>query len=202
MIKRRDLLLAASAAVALPALATPSLAKINADGLHTQPWFMETFMDLREDHAELTAQKKHFAIFFEQKGCPYCAAMHEKNLSQAYISDYIRKNFGVLQINLFGAKEVTDFDGKTMEERNLARRWGILFTPTIVFIRPNLEGLDGLNGKQLQIARMPGYFKRFHFITFFEYIAGDHYKTIDFQRFLQAKADKMRKEGKEIDLWS
>ena len=126
----------------------------------------------------------------------------KKTLSQAYISDYIRKNFGVLQINLFGAKEVTDFDGKTMEERNLARRWGILFTPTIVFIRPNLEGLDGLNGKQLQIARMPGYFKCFHFITFFEYIAGDHYKTIDFQRFLQAKADKMRKEGKEIDLWS
>ena len=200
-MKRRDFCLGAGAATMLPGLVTPALAKLNAEGIHTQDWFMETFMDLREDHGELAAKNKHFAIFFEQKGCPYCAAMHEKNLSQPKISNFIQEKFGVLQINIFGSKEVTDFDGKAMEERDLARRWGVLFTPTIVFIRPSLDGLDGLNGKQLQIARMPGYFKRFHFITFFEYIAGDHYETIDFQRFLQAKADKMRKEGKEVDIW-
>jgi len=200
-MKRRDFCLTAGATAMLPMLGSPALAKLNADGIHTQDWFMESFMDLREDHGEVAAQKKHFAIFFEQKGCPYCAAMHEKNLSQPKISKFIQEKFGVLQINIFGSREVTDFDGKTMEERQLARRWGVMFTPTIVFIKPNLDGLDGLNGKQLQIARMPGYFKRFHFITFFEYIAGDHYETIDFQRFLQAKADKMREEGKEVDIW-
>ena len=200
-MKRRDFCLTAAAASVLPMLGSPALAKLNAEGIHTQPWFMETFMDLREDHGELAAKNKHFAIFFEQKGCPYCAAMHEKNLSQPAISNFIQEKFGVLQINIFGSKEITDFDGKTMEERQLARRWGVMFTPTIVFIRPKLDVLDGLNGKQLQIARMPGYFKRFHFMTFFEYIAGDHYETIDFQRFLQAKADKMRKEGKEVEIW-
>jgi len=200
-MERRDFCLGVGAASLLSGLVTPAFAKLNAEGIHTQDWFMESFMDLREDHGELAAQKKHFAIFFEQKGCPYCAAMHEKNLSQPEISSFIQEKFGVLQVNIFGSKEVTDFDGKTMEERELARRWGVLFTPTIVFIKPNLDGLDGLNGKQLQIARMPGYFKRFHFITFFEYIAGDHYETIDFQRFLQAKADKMRKEGKKVDIW-
>jgi len=200
-MKRRDFCLTAGATAMLPMLGSPALAKLNADGIHTQDWFMESFMDLREDHGEVAAQKKHFAIFFEQKGCPYCAAMHEKNLSVPKISNFIQEKFGVLQVNIFGSREVTDFDGKTMEERQLARRWGVMFTPTIVFIKPNLDGLDGLNGKQLQIARMPGYFKRFHFITFFEYIAGDHYETIDFQRFLQAKADKMREEGKEVDIW-
>ena len=200
-MERRDFCLGVGAASLLSGLVTPAFAKLNAEGIHTQDWFMESFMDLREDHGELAAQKKHFAIFFEQKGCPYCAAMHEKNLSQPEISSFIQEKFGVLQVNIFGSKEVTDFDGKTMEERELARRWGVLFTPTIVFIKPNLDGLDGLNGKQLQIARMPGYFKRFHFITFFEYIAGDHYETIDFQRFLQAKAEKMREEGKDVDIW-
>lgn len=198
----RNLGLAAGAAAFAPVLSNPLRADVSPDVMHTQPWFMKTFMDLKEDHAELAAKKKNFAIFFEQKGCPYCAAMHEKNLSQAYISDFIQKEFGVLQIDIFGSREVTDFDGKTLEERQLSRRWGVLFTPTIVFIRSDLDGLDGLNGKQLQIARMPGYFKRFHFITFFEFIAGDHYETIDFQRFLQAKADKMRAEGKEVDIWS
>jgi len=200
-MKRRDFCLAAGAAAMLPMLGNPALAKLNDDGMHTQDWFMETFMDLKEDHGELAANNKHFAIFFEQKGCPYCAAMHEKNLSQPEISKFIQEKFGVLQINLFGSREVTDFDGKTMEERELARRWGVLFTPTIVFIKPNIEGLDGLNGKQLQIARMPGYFKKFHFITFFEFIAGNHYENIDFQRFLQAKVEKMREEGKEVDIW-
>jgi len=201
-MKRRDFCIAAAATALAPAFTTPSLADVSPDVMHTQPWFMKTFMDLKEDHAELFAQKKKFAIFFEQKGCPYCAAMHEKNLSQAYISDFIQKEFGVLQLDIFGSREITDFDGKTMEERKLSRRWGVLFTPTIAFIKKDLDGLDGMSGKLLTIARMPGYFKRFHFITFFEFIAGDHYETTDFQRFLQAKADKMRAEGKEVDIWS
>lgn len=200
-MKRRDFCLS-SAVLGLSALAPVSaLAGLNADGLHTQPWFMETFLDLREDHREVTKKHKHFAIFFEQKGCPYCAEMHTKNLSRPEISNFIRDKFGVLQINLFGSREVTDFDGKTLEERDLARRWAVHFTPTIVFIRQNLDGLKGLNGKQLQIARMPGYFRPFHFITFFEYIAADAYEKQDFQRFLQAKANKMRSEGKKVDIW-
>ena len=81
MIKRRDLLLAASAAVALSRLLQHHLwpksmlmACIPSHGSWKPLWICA------RDHAELTAQKKHFAIFFEQKGCPYCAAMHEKNL--------------------------------------------------------------------------------------------------------------------------
>ena len=201
-MKRRDFCLAAASAALAPALTTPASAQLNADGLHTQPWFLESFMDLKEDHAEAAAAGKHFAIFFEQEGCPYCAEMHKKNLSQPAISNFIKEKFAVLQINIFGAKEVTDFDGEAMEERNLARRWGVQFTPTIVFIRPSLEGLKGLNGKQLSVGRIPGYFKPFHFITYFEYMAGDHYEDIDFQRFLGKKIERLKKQGKKVDLWA
>ncbi len=206
-LKRRDFCLTATAALAAPAIITtsftsPARAALNADGLHTQPWFLESFMDLKEDHAEIAKSKKKFAIFFEQEGCPYCAEMHEKNLSKPKISKFIQDNFGVLQINLFGAKEVTDFDGKAFEERKLGARWGIQFTPTIIFIRPSLEGLSGMNGKQLTVGKIPGYFRPFHFITYFEYMAGEHYDTIDFQRFLGAKIERMKKQGKKVDLWA
>lgn len=200
-MKRRDFCLATAALGMSSMVNGPTLAKLNDDGLHTQPWFMESFMDLREDHAELRAKNKHFAIFFEQKGCPYCAEMHAKNLSKPAISRFIQGKFGVLQINLFGSKEVTDFDGKTMEERELARRWGILFTPTIVFIKPKLGDNKKLTRKQLQIARMPGYFRPFHFITFFEYIASDAYEKQEFQRYLQAKVERLRAAGKKVDMW-
>ena len=205
--KRRDFCFNTAAVLSAPAiitssLITPARAALNADGLHTQPWFLESFMDLKEDHAELAKKNKKFAIFFEQEGCPYCKEMHEKNLSKPKISKFIQDNFGVLQIDLFGAKEVTDFDGKAMEERKLGGRWGIQFTPTIIFIRPSLDGLTGLNGKQLTVGKIPGYFRPFHFITYFEYMAGEHYKQLDFQRFLGAKVARLKKQGKKVDLWA
>lgn len=179
----------------------PGFSAVGPQGMHTQPWFLQSFLDLKEDHAEAKKAGKKLVIFFEQPGCPYCAEMHNKNLKKPEIVNYIKKNFAVQQINLFGSREVTDFDGKAMEERELARRWGILFTPTIVFIKPDLEGLDGLNGKQLQIARMPGYFRPFHFITFFEYINGAHYEKTDFQRFLRDKVARLKAEGKKVTIW-
>lgn len=206
-MKRRDFCLTAAASTLAPALlspmlTTPAQALLNADGIHTESWFMESFLDLKEDHDELAAKGKKMAIFFEQVGCPYCAAMHEKNLSKPKISKYIKDHFGVIQINIFGSKEVTDFDGEKLEERNLARRWGIQFTPTIIFIRPDLTGLKGLNGKQLTVGRIPGYFKPFHFITYFEYMAGNHYEKTDFQRFLGEKIKRLQKQGKKVDMWA
>ena len=50
-----------------------------------------------------------------------------------------------------GAREVTDFDGVKMSEKALAERWGIIFTPTIVFYKDNLTGLDGKWGRPLEV---------------------------------------------------
>ena len=192
MIDRRQftLLLAASAATATayPAIA----AEIGDDGLHVQPWFMQTFLDLAEDKAEAEAAGKHFAVVFEQRGCPYCREMHEVNFARPEIADYVSSNFGMLQLNMWGSRAVTDFDGEELEERDLARKWNVHFTPTIVFFGP---------GGDAELIRMPGYFKPFHFISMFEYVAGDHYAEEGFQRFLQTRFDRLEEEGKKPDLW-
>ena len=192
MLDRRQFTLLLAASTASATAFSAIAAEIGDDGLHVQPWFMQTFLDLAEDKAEAEAAGKHFAIVFEQRGCPYCKAMHEVNFARPEIADYVSSNFGMLQLNLWGSRAVTDFDGEELEERDLARKWNVHFTPTIVFFGP---------GGDAEVIRMPGYFKPFHFISMFEYVASDHYAGEGFQRFLQARFDRLEEEGRKPDLW-
>src|SRR5690606_18410064 len=81
----------------------------NDDGLYTQPWFHESFLDLKEDLMEAEKAGKSLAILFEQRGCPYCKETHVTNLSDPETSSYIQKHFMMIQLNLHGARTVTDF---------------------------------------------------------------------------------------------
>src|SRR5690606_37728466 len=100
--------------LALPPLVGPAEPKVEPirgeDGIYHQAWFNQTFMDLKEDHAEAKAEGKRFAVIFEQRGCVYCTKMHTEVLSQRYINDYVRANFRIVQIDIWGSREVTDFD--------------------------------------------------------------------------------------------
>lgn len=200
MIHRRQFT-AGIAALSLFAIfgGTARSAEVNEDGLHVQPFFMQTFLDMSEDKAEAEADGKHFAVIFEQRGCPYCREMHEVNFARPEIADYVAKNFGIVQLNMWGAREVTDFDGEALEERALARKWGVNFTPTIVFFRNDGEAEEARSAEAI---RMPGYFKPFHFVSMFEYVSGGHYADEEgFQRFLQTRFEELEAEGKKPDLW-
>jgi thioredoxin-related protein len=181
------------------AWATPDAraATLGDDGLHKQPWFAETFLILAEDVQEAADAGKRVAVIFEQKGCPYCRELHRVNFAQPELTNFVRQNFMVLQINLWGAREVTDLDGKAMEERELAQRWRVNFTPTTVF----LGTPDEIKAGKTEVARMPGYFKPFHFLSMFEYVKAGAYADQVFQRFLQHKFEEMEKEGKKPKVW-
>jgi thioredoxin-related protein len=155
------------------------------DGLYYQSWFNFSFLDLREDFAEAKAHGMRFAIIFEQRGCPYCTKLHNEVLSQRYINDYLRQNFRILQLDLWGSREVTDFDGSRMSEKALAERWGVIFTPTIVFLKDDLTGLEGKWGRDLEaIERMPLSFGRDTFYDLFVWVRAKIYqRDKNFQRF-------------------
>ncbi len=97
--------------------ATPAAAvETGDDGLHKPTWLRETFKDLREDLAEANAEQKRLLILVEQRGCIYCAEMHEKVFPDPEIDALIRDGYFVVQMNLFGDVEVTDFDGTALSE--------------------------------------------------------------------------------------
>ena len=88
---------------------------------------------MTEDLGEAAEPGKHLAILWAQRGCPYCREMHRVNFADPEIRSFIQKNYVVFQMDLWGSREVTDFDGEVLEERAMARKWGVHFTPTIMF---------------------------------------------------------------------
>ena len=170
----------------------------NEEGMHVQPWFLNSFLDLKEDMQEAAAEGKQLVILWEQRGCPYCREMHKVNFRDPEIVEYIREHFVILQLNLWGDREVTDVDGEVLSEKKLARKWRVQFTPTMNYF-PTFDP----DGKQLEeVWRLAGYWKPFHFHYSFVYVHEKGYaEQPNFQRWLQGKAEELREQGREVKLW-
>jgi thioredoxin-related protein len=152
-IMTRFLSLLAACLLALPVAA----AELGDDGLHKTDWMRDTFKDLREDLDEANDEGKRLMIMVEQRGCIYCTRMHEHVFPRPEIADYIRENFFVVQLNLHGDIEVTDFDGESLSEKAATRKWGLLFTPSILFLPEEVP--EGQSAAQAAVALMPGAFE-------------------------------------------
>jgi thioredoxin-related protein len=175
---RAWLLVAACAAMA------PALAQ---EGLHHQDWFHPSFGVLIEDFAEARAAGKRLAIVWEQKGCIYCAEMHNVHFRDPDLVRYIRDNFLVVQLDFRGDRSVTDFDGEVMAEKALARKYRITTTPTVQFFPETLEAMKGKKGPDVEVARIPGLLKPVLFRAMFEYVHGRHYEKQDFPSFMRTR---------------
>lgn len=177
---KRFILTLAAALLAWPLAA----AELDDDGLHKAPWLRDTFKDLREDLADANAEGKRLAIMIEQRGCIYCTKMHAEVYSRPEIADYIDQNFFVLRLNLHGDIEVTDTDGQALSEKQAARKWGILFTPTVIFLPQGVP--DGQNVAQAAVAVMPGAFGLQTAYDMFAWVNEERYAIDgeeDFQRY-------------------
>lgn len=151
-MKHFVLTLAALAVFSLPARA----ADLGDDGLHKAPWQQDTFRDMAEDLAEANAQGKRLLVMFEQRGCIYCTKMHEEVFVKPEIEALLTDDYFVVQMNLFGDVEVTDFDGTVLSEKEMASRWGVVFTPTLLFLPEAVA--DGETAGQAAVVTMPGAF--------------------------------------------
>ncbi len=164
------------------AIATTNAAEVGDDGLHKQAWFVATFRDIAEDIETAREEGKRLAIIFEQRGCIYCRKLHEEVLSDQGVAGYINDNFMVVQYNLFGDEEVTDLDGETLTEKTAARKWRIVFTPTIVFLpeQPSNENHVG----EAAVATIPGAFGKGTTKHMFEWVKAKGYEGEEpFQKY-------------------
>lgn len=168
----------AAAMLALPA----SAAEIGDDGLHKEPWFQETFMDMSDDLASANDQGKRFMVIWEQRGCIYCKKMHEEVFSDPEIAKFITDNYYVVQMNLFGDVEVTDFDGEALPEKEMAMKWGVMFTPTMMFFP---EEVDGAPANKVAVANMPGAFGKVTTLALLTWVKNHGYESGEnFQKYI------------------
>ncbi len=173
------------AAAAAVLLAWPlAAAELGDDGLHKTSWMRDTFKDLREDLEEANAEDKRLMLMFEQRGCVYCTKMHEEVYPASEITEYIEENYFVVQLNLHGDIEVTDFDGETLSEKQMARKWGMLFTPTLMFLPQ--EVAEDATAPQAAVAVMPGAFGKGTTLDMLTWVNEERYAlegVEDFQRY-------------------
>ena len=178
--------------IALLLWAIPAQAvEVGEDGLHKQPWFSVTFKDLREDLNAASEQGKRLAIIIEQRGCIYCRKMHTEVFADPEIKKLISDNFLVVQYNMFGDEEVTDLDGETLTEKTAVRRWGYVFTPTIVFLPE--EAPEGQGLKDAAVMVMPGAFGKGTVMDMFQWVREKGYLQDEpFQKYHARKIEERR----------
>lgn len=149
-------------------------AEVGDDGLHEASWIEETFKDLREDHEEAIVQGKTLLVIIEQRGCIYCAKMHEEIFPDPEINAALNDDFFVVQINMFGDVEVTDFDGETLAEKDMVTRWNANFTPTLMFFPP--EVAEDVTAKQAAVVTMPGAIGRWTTLNLLSWVSSEGYE--------------------------
>ncbi len=151
---------------------------VNPGYVQKPDWFKASFLDLREDVADATADGKRVMLYFYQDGCPYCEKLINTNFAQRDIVEKTRANFDVIAINMWGDTTVTDLQGNAVSEKAFALGLKVQFTPTLLFL--DEQGAIAL--------RVNGYYAPHKFMTALDYVAGKHEKTLAFRDYLAQQA--------------
>lgn len=148
-------------------------------GYHAQPdWFKTSFLDIREDVEEAAAGGRRVMLYFYQDGCPYCKKLIQDNFGQAALADKTRRYFDTVAINMWGDREVTDFKGESVTEKQFAVNLKVMFTPTLLM----------LDESGAVVLRINGYYPPHRFEAVLDYAGGGLEKQGDFRAYLARRA--------------
>lgn len=170
-----------AATVAVPNGASAAEAgKLTGGMAHQYPdWFKATFLDFKEDAAEAAAENKHVILFMSLNGCPYCARMLAESFAQNKAA--ILKDFDTIGINIQGDRMVTMDGENEMQEKEMARKMRVRFTPTVIF----------LDGEAKPVFRIDGFWDPAQFRIALDYVSSRSYETMKILEF----AKKREAEG-------
>ena len=151
--------------------------KLSGGSMHEVPeWFKESFLDISEDVSEADANNKHFMIFMDLEGCPYCTKMLNENfIAENKTSEFIKKYFDVINIDVKGSREIAWDANTTLTEKALAEKLEIQYSPTILFFNKNKE----------VVVRVNGYRNKDDFKYILEFVQGKYYEQMSLTQYLE-----------------
>ncbi len=152
--------------------------------LQNQPFLVQPPHDLRLIQGPV-------AVFFEQRDCPACDRMHNELLSDPEIRS-LASSTHAIQLDMWADTPLITPTGERTTARAWAGKLNISYAPTVVLFDP----------KAGEVIRSEAYFKRFHTASLFDYLLSGAFRTQpSFQRYLSARADHIREQGKDVDIW-
>ena len=158
---------------------------VNPGYVEKPAWFKHSFLDLKEDIWEASAEGKRVILYFYQDGCPYCAKLLNENFSIKEIVDKTTRGFQVIAINIWGDNEVIGLDGNATTEKSFAANNKVMYTPTLLF----------LDEKGKTVLRINGYYPPHKFTTALDYVAGKLETKLSYHDYL-AKRQPAPASGK------
>ena len=169
--------------------------KIIGASEHQVPsWFKDSFLDIAEDIEEATSKNKHLMLFLDFSGCPYCSKMLKESFEEYNeTSQFIKKNFDVIELNVKGSRELTWVDGEVFAEKDLTSRLKIQYSPTVLILSPDNE----------VIARVNGYRNPVDFKYILDYAHNKEYdKKVSLNSYLETISKKESYSFKNSELFS
>jgi len=158
--------------------------------LNKQDFFVLPTYDLnrKSDDSEM----KHTVVFFEAENCKNCDLLHQKTLKDETTLE-LAKQFKAVQLNRYAENIVVTPDGKETTAKQWATDLGIDYLPAMIFFDES--------GKQ--VMRIDTQLRTFHIQSIFDYVLSGAYKTeANFQRYISARADKIRETGIDVDIFA
>ena len=167
--------------LSLSANAAPK-GKVTGGSMHEAPeWFKESFLDMSNDIDEAKDNNKHVMLFMDLNGCPYCTRMlKESFIAKNETSDFAKKHFDVINLNVKGSREIAWSEDETFTEKALARKLKVQYSPTVIFLDENKK----------TVVRVNGYRSAKNFKNILEYVQGKHYKNMKLIDFIEKVKDK------------
>ena len=136
------------------------------------------------------ATDKYRMMMFEQKQCKTCDELHLDILKRRESEQLIRQ-FEVAVLDIWSDEKMIRPDGKSVKIKDWAKELNIQYAPSMVFLNPQGE----------EVFRIEAYLKSFHVQSVMDYVASKAYQTQpNFQRYIDARADRLREMGIEVDL--
>lgn len=155
--------------------------------LHIEKGFLQPPYDLQRK-----AGDKPLLVLFEQKECPVCDEMHGEAFRRLETRKLLAA-FDVALIDIWDKTPLTTPTGRRLPAAEWVRELQVQYAPSLVFF--------DVSGKE--VFRTEAYLRPFHLQSAMDYVASGAYKTqTEFQRFVQDRADHMREQGIEVDLWN
>jgi thioredoxin-related protein len=141
-------------------------------------WFSETFLDVREDVRDAAKECKRLLLYFGQDGCPYCRQLMQVNFGDKTLADKTRRHFHAIAVNIWGDREATWTDGRTLSEKAVAAFLKVQFTPTLLFF----------DEKGAVVLRLNGYYPPHQLHAALDYVSGRHEGRTGFADYLARHA--------------
>jgi thioredoxin-related protein len=139
----------------------------------------------------LQTHNRPLAVYFEAANCVECEVMHQRILRDPATLKLVRQASNV-QLDIGSQQPLTTPDGRQTTAQQWATELGIAYTPSLVFFDTSGQ----------QVMRIDAFLKTFHFQSVYAYVLEQAYlETPQFQRYISARADRIREAGHDTDIW-